>query len=165
MDIDKFTVEDLLLAAIKSEQESKEVYSKLAGRVKNAFLKDKLDFLAGEEVRHKLFLEGVFKKTFPGKAIDLPDESPVPLPMIMFGDEVTTPVSEVLESAMVAEKAAHDFYNLLADRFKDDTEVSNKLRYLAKMEMGHYRLLELEAESMRQYEDHLEDWPMMHLGP
>jgi rubrerythrin len=163
MDLDEFSVEDLLLAAIMSEIESSNVYNKLADTVSNAFLKDRLRFLAEEEVKHQTFLEGVFKRTLPGKDIVLPDVSPVPLPFILV-DEKSVMVSEVMEKAMVAEKVAHDFYMMMAERF-DDTDLRKKLQYLAKMEMGHYRLLELEMESMRELEDYIVHWPMMHSGP
>jgi len=53
MDLSGYTLEDLLLAAIKSEVESERIYSSLAGRVGNFFLKDRLNFLAGEERRHR----------------------------------------------------------------------------------------------------------------
>ena len=165
MHLDKLTVEDLLLAAIKSEMESKEVYDSLADRVKNAFLKDKLRFLAKEEANHRAFLESIFKRTFKGKELKLPEASPVPLPLIIYDDEATTPVSTVLESAMGAEKAANEFYNDLAERFSEELDIRNKLKYLASMEMGHYRLLELAVENIRLYEDYLDEWPMMHAGP
>jgi rubrerythrin len=164
MDLERFTVEDLLLAAMRSEVESEEVYEGLAKRVRNAFLKDKLRFLAKEEVKHLKFLKGVYKRSTNGKRPVIPKESPVPLPLIILGDEATTPVSKVLESAMGAEKAANEFYNTLAERF-DDADTRNKVKYLASMELGHFRLLEIEAEEMRRYEDHLEEWPMMHTGP
>ena len=44
MDLSPYDLDVLLLAAIKSEIESKIVYSKLAKKVKNALLKDKLEF-------------------------------------------------------------------------------------------------------------------------
>ena len=57
MDLSSFDLEDLILAAIKSEVESNKVYSKIAKKTKNGLLKDKMRFLAGEELKHMQFME------------------------------------------------------------------------------------------------------------
>jgi rubrerythrin len=161
MDLGTFSLEDLLLAAIKSEIESKSVYEKLAGKIQNAFLKDKLQFLASEEEKHRKVVESIFRKKIPNKAISLPEKSPVPLPKI----NTEGLVSEVFESAMQAEMAAYDFYNGLSEKFANDSEMKRSMVYLAMMEMGHYKLLELEKETLDRYEDYETAWPSMHLGP
>jgi rubrerythrin len=161
MDISIFSMEDLLLAAIKSEIESKAVYQKLADLIQNAFLKDKLRFLADEEEKHRKVVESIFRKKIPNKAISLPEKSPVPLPQI----KTEGLVSEVIESAMQAECAAHDFYNELSEKFVNDSAMKRTMVYLAMMEMGHYKLLELEKETIDRYEDYETAWPSMHLGP
>ena len=164
MDLSKYSVEDLLLSALKSEVDSKEVYLKLAESVKNFFLKDRLKFLAGEEEKHRIFLESLFKKSLPGKDIKLPEKTPVPLPEIKIADE-TLPISEILLNAMDAEKAAQDFYSSLSERFKEETEVKKILQYFASMEMGHYKILEVERNNALEFEQFDQIWPMMHAGP
>lgn len=164
MDLSIYGLEDLLLAAMKSEIDSGSVYSKLASRVKNAFLKDRLEFLAEEEEKHKKYIEYLYKKHFPDKDIVLPEQTQVPLPQLKIPDE-SIPLSEVFESAMEAEMAAHDFYSHLAERFEADSEVKKQLAYLAMMEMTHYKLLELEKESTVKFETFDTIWPMMHAGP
>ncbi len=161
MDLHTYNLEELLLATLKSEVDSKEVYLKLADRIENAFLKDKLKFLAGEEEKHKTFVESLYAKEFPEKEILIPGKTPVPLPRI----KIEGPVSEVIGSAMEAETAAYDFYNLLSDRFPDNSAIKKTLVYLARMEMGHYKLLEIEKETIDKYEDYDTLWPMIHLGP
>lgn len=161
MDIDIYSLEDLLLAAMKSEIESKEVYEKLVERVHNAFLKDKLRFLANEEEKHRKVVASIFKKKLPDREISLPQKSPVPLPHI----KTEGPVSEVFQSAMQAEKAAHDFYAALSTKFVNDSALKRTMLYLAMMEMGHYKLLELEKDTMDRYEDYETTWPSIHLGP
>ncbi len=161
MDMDIYSLEDLLFAAIKSEIESKEVYKNLSAQVQNAFLKDKLAFLADEEEKHRKVIVSIFKKKFPDKEISLPQKSPVPLPQI----KTDGPVSEVFQSAMQAEKAAHDFYAALSEKFVNDTSLKRTMLYLAMMEMGHYKLLELEKDTMDRYEDYETTWPSIHLGP
>ncbi len=163
MDISEFGMEELLLAAIKSEVESERIYKETAVRVKNAFLRERLEFLAAEEKKHRQFLEFLYRKKMGDKKIVLPEKSRVPLPRIDIGSE-NDPISLLLESAMKAEKAAEAFYNALAERFEDD-ETRKMLKVFANMEYGHYKILESEYESAKVFEDYDTIWPMMHVGP
>jgi rubrerythrin len=163
MDLAGFSKEELFLSAIKSEVDSNEVYSRLSDSVRNAFLKDRLTFLASEEDKHRALLEDAFKREFSRKGITLPEKTPVPLPEMRIPDE-SVPVSEVLESAMNAELAAQDFYNSFAAQFPVDNDMRKVLQFFATMEMGHYRLLEIERENMQKFESYDTYWPMMHIG-
>lgn len=162
MDLTEYSLEDLLLAAIKSEIESRNVYASLEAKVKNAFLKDRLNFLANEETKHQMFIEHLFEKTFPGRKIVIPAETPVPIPWLHIPDE-TVPLSHVIAKAMEAEKDAHEFYEGLADRF-DDADIKGMLHYFADMELNHYRILDAEQENMKRFEDFDVEWPMMNVG-
>lgn len=161
MDLSIYGLEDLLLAALKSEMDSEKVYSDLSDKVKNAFLKDKLKFLASEEVKHKNFVESMYRDKFPEKEIALPQKTPIPLPEI----NTEGSISEVIGSAMNAEMASYDFYNSLSEKFAKNPALERTLVYLAVMEMGHYKLLELEKKTIEKYEDYDTAWPMIHLGP
>lgn len=161
MEINNFGIEELLLAALKSEIDSKRVYLTLVEWVKNAFLKDKLKFLADEEEKHRKFVESVFRKEFGGKELVIPEKSPVPLPII----KIDGTIGEAIATAMAAEKAAYDFYLSLSEKFSNDIPTKKTLAYLATMEMGHFRLLEIEKETMDKYEDYDTGWPMIHVGP
>ncbi|KYK26956.1 MAG: Rubrerythrin [Candidatus Proteinoplasmatales archaeon SG8-5] len=163
MDLSGYSLEDIFLAAIMSEVESKDVYSKLAGRVRNAYLKDRLTFLATEEERHREYLIEAFRENIPGREPVLPGASPVPLPNIIIPDE-QVPISDVLESAMNAELAAKDFYLAFA-RILQDPEQKRTLEYFAQMEEGHYNILKVEKENSLKFEDYDDYWPMMHVGP
>ena len=164
IDFNIYDLEDLLLAAIKSEIDSKNVYLKLSERVKNYLLKDKLKYLAKEEGIHQSTITKMYKQEFPRKDLIIPKDSPVPLPELKFTDE-EIPVSRILGQAMEAEKAAHDFYQGLSKYFEKDLKIKNTLLYFATMEMGHYKILEVEKQSMESYEQADEYWPMMHIGP
>lgn len=164
MNLDKYTLEDLFLSAIKSEVESNKIYSDISKKIKNGLLQDKLDFLANEEEKHKKFVEDAYLNHFPDKDIILPKETPVPLPEIIIEDE-SMPLSRVLSKAMVAEMAAHDFYKSFADRFEEGSKLNNTLKYFSDMELGHYKLLEVEKESMERFEEADVYWPMVHIGP
>lgn len=159
-----YSTEDLILTSLKSEIDSKSAYLKIKDSVKNAVLKDKMDFLAKEEDRHKIFFESLYKKKYPNKVMKIPDRTPVPLPEIKIKDEEMQ-ISDVLQQAMEAETAAHDFYLGISIRFKDEKDIFNMLKYIADMEMGHYRLLEIEKENSLRFESYDDSWPMMHVGP
>jgi rubrerythrin len=164
MDLSKFALADLLLAAVKSEIGSQEIYTRLAQRVQNAFLQERMNFLALEEKKHQQALENIFRQRFPGRDIVVPDQPVVPLPEIRFGNEMV-PLSEVIAQAMKAEQAAHDFYLQLAERFGDDFEKKNLLLYFAMMEMGHYKLLDLEKGNLERLEEFGQEQEMIHVGP
>ncbi len=164
MDLSQFTLEDLLLTAIKSEVEAYKIYSGLAKQVKNAALKDHLQFLAGEEKKHEKFLIDAYKEIFPERALNLPDKTPVPLPSIEIHDE-RVKLSEVLEQAMAAELAAHEFYKDLSKRFDHNPGIKNTLLQLSEMEIKHYEILKEEKENAEKSEDAEIDWGMIHVGP
>ena len=164
MDLSKFALADLLLTAVKSEIESQNIYARLALRVQNAFLQERMNFLALEEKKHQTALEGIFRQRFPNQALVVPEKPVVPLPEIRFGDELV-PLSEIIAQAMKAEKAAHDFYLHLAERFGDDFEKKNLLLYFSMMEMGHYKLLDLEKTNLERLEEFGQEQELIHVGP
>ena len=165
MDLSEYSLEDVFLAAIKAEVESKELYEKLAAHVKNAFLKDRLIFLSKEEERHRAGITTMFKAYFPGKEIKLPAKSPVPLPEVKFDDRSHPPLVEVLEQAMKAERAAQSFYLGMADKIGPDPQARDTLKYFVAMEGNHYKILEAEKANAMTYEDYDEVFPLMHAGP
>jgi rubrerythrin len=164
MELEGFSNNDLILSALKSELEAKEVYSKTAEGVKNFLLRDRLKFLASEEEKHRLFFETLYKKNNPEKELVVPKTSPVPLPDLK-GVTEGMPISDILQMAMDAETAAHDFYINLAERFTGDEVVLKTIKYIASMELGHFKLLEIERTSVLEYEYFDDVWPMMHVGP
>jgi rubrerythrin len=164
MDLTSYTLEELLLAAVKSEVESNQVYSKLADHVQNGLMKDKFQFLAREEKKHERYLSDLYKSEFPNKSLQLPDETPVPLPGVTIPEDEDISISKVLAQAMNAEKAAHDFYLGLSERYEKPS-IKNMLHYFADMEMGHYRILEQEKKSVEWFEQSDVYWPMIHAGP
>lgn len=162
MDLKIYKLEDLILTALKAETDSQETYSKLSNRVENAMLKDRFSFLSKEELKHYHFFENLYKQDFSNKKIILPKKSPVPLPEIDLTEN--TPISDVLQDAMNAEKSAHDFYLGIAERYHNKPEIEKMLIYIAKMEMGHYRLIEIERENAEKFEGYNMDFPLMHIG-
>jgi len=163
MNLNNVNLEDLLLTALKSEIDSKELYIKLIDRTQNGLLQDKFKFLAAEEEKHKLFVEEIYKNHYPDNEIKIPDESPVPLPEIRITDE--TSLSTLVKQAMEAERQASEFYKLLSERFEKGSKIHNTLNYFSDMEIGHFKILEMEKQSMERFEDADVYWPMVHAGP
>jgi len=164
MDLNKYDIEDLLLAAIKSEEESNQLYTTLANHVENGLMKDKFKYLASEEIKHKEYITNLYSLEFPDKTLQLPQTTPVPLPEVHIPKNEDIAVSKILSQAMNAELAAHDFYLALSDRY-DDMMIKNMLHYFADMETGHYKLLQQEKESVEWFEQSDVYWPMIHAGP
>jgi rubrerythrin len=164
MDLDKYSTEELILTALKAEVEAKEVYTTLAGGVENAYLKGRLEFLAGEEEKHRAFLDGLYRREHPGKEPALPEASPVPMPNLTIPTE-RVPISGIFNQGMAAEKAAAQFYASMAERWAEGSETRDMLMYFSKMEMGHYRLLETERDTAAEFEEFDQVWPLMHAGP
>jgi rubrerythrin len=164
MDLRNFSLPELLSIAIKSEEEAYDLYTKLAKSVKDAFLKDRLLFIAGEEEKHEGYLKGLYKLTVKKDNPLLPKMSDVPLPEVKIPPGVTM-ASGIVYQAMTAEKAASDFYLALSDLFEGDDDTRKTLEYLSRMEDGHYRMLEVEYDRLRNSEDYEFEWPMMHAGP
>ena len=163
MDLSGFDLEELLLAAIKSEVESNKLYTKMAKKTKNGLLQDKLEFLANEEEKHRSFIEEIYMNHYPDNKIVLPKTSPVPLPEVEFTED--TPLSKLLAEAMKAEQSASIFYKSLAGYFEEGTKIQNTLMYFSDMEVGHFKILEMEKESMERFEEGDVYWPMVHVGP
>lgn len=163
MNLGHYDLEDLLLAAIKSEIESNKLYTKMSKKTKNGLLIDKLEFLAKEEEKHRNFIEEMYVNHYPDKKLVIPDKSPVPLPEINMTDDSS--LSVLLKEAMIAEQNTSEFYKNLAERFEEGSKIHNTLFYFADMEMGHYKILEMEKNSMERYEEDDVYWPMVHAGP
>ena len=164
MDLSGFDLEDLFLSAIKSEVDSKQLYLKMVKKTKNGLLQDKLEFLAKEEEKHRLFVEEIYRNHYPNNKIVLPKKSPVPLPEINITDKEMT-LSKLLRDAMKAEQSASDFYKSFAGLFDKNSKIQNTLLYFSDMEIGHYKILEIEKESMDRFEESDVYWPMVHVGP
>ncbi len=155
MNIEKYNLKTLLLAAIKSEIDSKELYETLAERVKNSLLKDRLLFLAGEEEKHRAYLDALYRQKFPGEELVVPEKTPVPLPVVDASEDRL--LSEIIEDAMKAELAARDFYESMKDLLHDKKN-RNMLQILANMEQGHYDILAKELENLKQFENYDTPW-------
>ncbi len=151
----------LLEMALRSEIDSRDIYKKSADSTKNALLKEKFEFLSGEEEKHRKMIENIIRMKYPDENINVPESTEVPLPRVTVTEK--DPISKLLSQAMDAEMAASKFYENLSTKFDD--EKSYLMRYLSSVEMSHYYLLQAEREIILRFEDYDQYFEMMHVGP
>ena len=160
MNLEKYNLEELLLIGIKSEIEAEKVYRETAKKVNNPFLKNRLEALSKEENAHREILEKTYSKMFPGKEIIVPENPDFlpEFPEIKIFRELgtTTDVRKILEQAMKAELGAQEFYESIADMVDDDY-TKKLMRYMAKIEEGHYMILKKEYDDMVEFESMMND--------
>lgn len=163
-EIEDFGFDELLKAAAKSEVNAREVYVYIADDTENFVIKDRFNFLADEEQKHEEYIRDLYE-TRNNKELDAPDETPVPIPFINYGEDVSN--SEILEQAMDAEIASRDFYRKMSEIGEEDIQedIVKLLNYLADMEQNHYEILKSEFERAKEFEEFDEYHPGMHVGP
>jgi len=146
-------VPKLLGYAIRAEMDANRIYTKMAGRVRNALLKEKFQLLALEEKKHKDILLRLFASIRRGEKPEISlavDERLLPSVSI----KPSSSLADVLNQAMNAEKSAREFYASLANRVKAPN--SQMLIYLSKVENTHYLMLRSEYILALQFEDYAE---------
>lgn len=151
LDIAKASLKDLLGFAIRSEIDSNQVYSDLADKYANPLLKEKFQWLAFEENKHKETLEKLFEAMLPEEKLEISDQTSEEL----FKRITLTPSStlvELLYQAMESEKKAEDFYAQLAGRVK--SQFRKILEYLSQVEHSHYIMLNGEYLLAQEFEDY-----------
>jgi len=154
------TALEVLGVAIKSEIDAATLYARLAERVRNALLVDKLTFLRSEEEKHRAILQDLYARRFPDVRLQLPSTSIVPT--IDATDIESLSIPELFQLAMEAEQLAAEFYSRQADRSGDEAG-RTVLRYLSNVERGHYHILETEYTLISRFPDYY-DADGFHLG-
>ncbi len=151
LDIQKASLKELLGFAVRSEIDSNQVYTDLAKRYSNPLLKEKFQWLAFEENKHRITLERLFEAMLPDEKLVIPDKPSEELFMRI----VITPSStlvDLLYQAMESEKKAEAFYTSLIER----VEAPHKkiLEYLSQVEHSHYIMLNGEYVLAQEFEDY-----------
>jgi len=153
LDVSTTSVKELLAYAIRSEMDSNKAYSDLADRVSNPLLKEKFQWLAFEENKHKQMLITLHGTLFSGQTIQIPDK---PSEELLKRIEITPSSSllDILYQAMDSEKSAEEFYARLAERMEPTQK--KLLLYLSKVEHSHYVMLKSEYDAVQDFEDYAE---------
>ncbi|MDD8027323.1 MAG: ferritin family protein [Acidobacteriota bacterium] len=158
---------DVYPIAIRAEMDAAGLYRDLQGRVRNEALRQKLDFLAKEEDRHKAILERLFHDHFPDRKLVVPAESKRPQALASV-DESTRVVS-LFKLAMLKEKEAEEYYKG-AKALTGDAQAKRILDYLARVERSHYYMLKSEIDLLERFPDYYnvedahEGQDLFHIG-
>ncbi|UCE21975.1 MAG: ferritin family protein [Candidatus Aminicenantes bacterium] len=153
LDVSTAPAKELLAMAVKAEMDANQTYSDIAGNLSNPLLKEKFQWLAYEENKHKEILEKLFTTMNPGEEIPIPDTVDEDLlPSIHLTPDSS--LAEIIFQAMESEKSAENFYAALTQRVK---EAQKKiLEYLSKVEHSHYMMLKSEYALAQEFEDYAE---------
>jgi len=152
-DLSKQTVGELLGVAVRSEIDSNRIYKAWSDKLSNPLLKEKFQWLANEEQKHKEILENLFKELHPDGELKIPDQVPEEL-MKRIAITPSSTLADFLYQAMETEKSAETFYAKLAGRV---AETKKKiLNYLSSVEHSHYMMLKSEYSLALEFEDYAE---------
>jgi len=160
--------EEIFPVAIRAELDAAALYHGLHGRIKNEVLKQKLDFLAREEERHKAILERLFADRLPGKKLEIP--APAQGPRKAVAVEETTAVIDLFKLAMLKEKEAEEFYRDSRARM-EDAGSKKVLDYLSRVERSHYFMLKSEIDILERFPEYFDaddfhvGQDLFHVGP
>lgn len=147
----QLSVRQLLEMASRAEMDANRIYSDLSNSLKNPLLKEKFQWLAFEERKHKESLEKLFHTLIGKEEMVIPDKvDETLLPAI----DITPSSSlvEILYQAMKAEEAAGDFYLSLAQKVSNPQQ--KILKYLSHVEHSHYTMLKSEYLMAQEFEDY-----------
>lgn len=159
---------EILAVAVRSEIDAAAIYRGLRDRVKNEVLRQKLQFLADEETRHKAILERLFADKFPDEALQIPAESPRLAKAAAVGE--TTSVLDLFKLAMAKEKEAEEYYKESKAGITDPGG-RKILDYLARVERSHYFMLKSEIELLEKFPEYFDveafhtGQDLFHVGP
>ena len=152
-DLSKQTVKELLGMAIRSEIDSNRIYSAWADKLSNPLLKEKFQWLAKEEKKHREILENLYNDLHPKAELQIPDQVPEEL-MKRISITPTSTLGDFLHQAMETEKSTEIFYAKLAGRVQDAPK--KILNYLSGVEHSHYMMLKSEYALALEFEDYAE---------
>jgi rubrerythrin len=153
------TAPEIMGIAVRAEMDAASIYRGLSGRVRNEVLRQKLDFLAGEEDRHKILLESLFKDKYPGRTLHVPGAA---RPAKGLPTAEAMAVVDLLKLAMGKEKEAEAYYQEAKARIEDPA-AKKMLDYLSRVERSHYHMLASEVGLIQAFPDSY-DVEEAHLG-
>jgi rubrerythrin len=144
--MEHMTVEGIIQRAIRFEEDAYDFYTGASEMVKLPHVKDMLNELAGDEVKHKEKLEGLLAGDTEQIVAAQQGQKIQDLKLADY--LVAQPLSEnatiqdVLMTAMQREKNSHEFYNLMASIAAIET-VKDLFQFLAQEELGHKNKVEV----------------------
>ncbi len=144
---------EAISTAIKAEIEMFNLYKKFENITKNSRLKSQYNYLANEENKHRELLEGIFKRQFPNKKLELPSKTTVPNIEKALNEDLAA--KELFEVAMESEEMARDFYIVIADK-TTNKKAKTWLHYLSNVEQNHYNILKADYNLLLEIPEYFE---------
>ncbi len=137
------SVADVIDLAIQREEEAYNFYMDIHGKVQDAGVKDTVEFIAGEEKKHKAFLVDYRQGNYGSNALRMADVVEYRIAEYLEEPEITEDSSseEVYLIAAHRESRSHQFYTELANMHADG-ELKTVLLKMASEELKHKEKME-----------------------
>ena len=168
MSIEKdLTALEILGVAIRKEIEAQAFYKKMAERIRNRVVKERIMNLASDEQGHERLLKRIYAEWSGEENPPIPEKGITPVSELI-KDEMSH--EQVLEKAIQQERDAVSMY-IEASKKAQDESGRRILAYLSEFERTHERMLASELDYLRKNADWFDEETFpgsdrpIHLGP
>jgi rubrerythrin len=137
------TIADVIDMAITREEEAYDFYMDIHSKVQDAGVRETVEFIAGEEKKHKAFLVSYRDGNFGSEALRMADVIDYKVAEYLEEPEISKESSseEVYLIAAHREGRSHQFYSELANMHADG-ELKTMLTKMANEELKHKEKME-----------------------
>ena len=137
------TVADIIDLAITREEEAYDFYMDILGKVQEAGVKETVEFIAGEEKKHKAFLVSYREGNYGSEALRMADVVEYKVAEYLEEPEIGEDVKpeDVYLVAAHRESRSNQFYSELAN-MHGDGELKTVLLKMANEELKHKEKME-----------------------
>ena len=139
----KKTIADIIDLAIQREDEAYDFYMDIHGKVQDAGVKDTVEFIAGEEKKHKAFLVRYREGNYGSDALRMADVVEYKIAEYLEEPEIDKDSGreDVYLIAAHREGRSYQFYSELANMHAD-SELKTMLSKMANEELKHKEKME-----------------------
>jgi rubrerythrin len=149
MQIEKMTIEDILGIAVTTEIIGNRFYQNLSEKISNPQVKKRIEGLAYDEAKHRVLMEGLYRKILGKEPQELPSRGVPDIIKAIASLQVDnrTQVLGVLDMAIEAETTSAKFYQRGA-AIATDNNIRAIFEELEKEEDGHFNYLVSEKAAL-----------------
>ncbi|MCP4633687.1 MAG: ferritin family protein [candidate division Zixibacteria bacterium] len=142
-------IDEILKLGIATEINGGRFYDGFAKLVTHEEAKQKLERLASDEVKHRKVLENIYNRYFKKDPTDIPEKGIGVFARAFENRKLRKSISapDLLDMAIEAESASHDFYAEGAKSTSDE-KVKEVFLRLADEEDSHYNILMAEKSAL-----------------
>jgi len=137
------SVSEIIDLAIQREEEAYDFYMGIHSKLEDPSVKDTIEFIAGEEKKHKAFLVGYRKENYGPGALRMTEVVEYKIAEYLEEPEISTETSrqDVYLVAAHRESMSHKFYTELANLHVEG-ELKTMLLKMANEELKHKEKME-----------------------